>query len=548
MTLYRLLIVDDEEIITDSLYEVFSRFKPDELDVCKAYSAKEALQWMARTRIDIVLTDISMPGMNGLELSEHIRAYWPRCKTVFLTGYSNFDFIYRAIQMPNVRYVLKTEEYDKIMQTVEEVIEEIRRGNQIDRLEEQSREQRLALALLAQGDYLLHLLQESQVHCKNPEAVKEDFRSLHIGLDPTAPVVMILGRFSYPEQAAYMERIQILTASRRVWDTYLSAQVRHVEVVSKSGDTVWFIQPVHEAKDTDDQRLVRYLEGTLELVQEACLESLGLTIAFTIGAACSWEAITPQYNRLRQLQQAKVSEGLPMILLENAQSVATDSKEELRISQRVEILVAHLEADRKEKFLEGLEDVITSVIQDHLSVPRVIEAYYSLALALLSSINRRGLHEEIGDYSKLMRLDEHSSMKDALQYLSQVAVAIFNIEQLEESTSYVIDRICRYIEENLDADLSLVRLAEMSYFNPTYLSRLFKQVRGINLSEYIDQCRIARAMELLKEDELKVREVAVSVGYEAAHSFTRFFKKATAMTPQEYRDTFVVKGESSAWQ
>ena len=65
MGLLRLLVVDDEDIITDGLYEVFQRWMPDKLDVCKAYSAKEALNWLQRTRIDIVITDISMPGMSG---------------------------------------------------------------------------------------------------------------------------------------------------------------------------------------------------------------------------------------------------------------------------------------------------------------------------------------------------------------------------------------------------------------------------------------------------------------------------------------------------
>ncbi len=84
--MYRLLIVDDEEIITDSLYDVFCSLLPDELDVCKAYSGTEAIEWMSRTRIDIVLTDISMPGLNGLELIERIQGYWPRCKVIFFNG------------------------------------------------------------------------------------------------------------------------------------------------------------------------------------------------------------------------------------------------------------------------------------------------------------------------------------------------------------------------------------------------------------------------------------------------------------------------------
>src|SRR5690606_19167582 len=104
---------------------------PEELDVCRAYSGKEALAWMARTRIDIVLTDIRMPGMSGLDLSAQIVTHWPRCRIIFLTGYSEFEYAYQAIQMANVRYLLKTEGYDKVMETVREVVRELDHDHQM---------------------------------------------------------------------------------------------------------------------------------------------------------------------------------------------------------------------------------------------------------------------------------------------------------------------------------------------------------------------------------------------------------------------------------
>src|SRR5690625_1581908 len=132
--MYRILIVDDEQLITDALYDVIRQLMPDELDVYKAYSGKEALEWMNRTRIDIILTDISMPGISGLELVEQVQELWPRCKVIFLTGYDYFDYVYQAIQMKDVRYLLKTEGYDKVIETVKELIAELKN----DTLEDQT--------------------------------------------------------------------------------------------------------------------------------------------------------------------------------------------------------------------------------------------------------------------------------------------------------------------------------------------------------------------------------------------------------------------------
>ncbi|WP_338551912.1 helix-turn-helix domain-containing protein [Paenibacillus sp. KS-LC4] len=542
----RLLVVDDEDIITDGLYEVFQRWMPDRLDVCKAYSGKEALNWLQRTRIDIVITDISMPGMSGLELSDEIQMYWPRCKIIFLTGYSEFQYAYKAIQMSNVRYLLKTEGYKKVTEVVQEVMQEIHQNNQLSALVERSREQMYALEFMAQGEYIRHLLQKSHLLCHDPEVLVKEFGKLNIDLSPLIPVVMVVGHLSYPAETPYSDRSEIVNSARMIGHSYLSELTRHIGIVDKHGNLLWLLQPSEHVEERFYSHLIRYLEGTLELIQETCLESLGLTIAFTIsGASCEWEAVSQQYERLRQLHQMTITDGLSIILTDRMEQLEpANRKEDSMIAQKTELMEAYLEAGRREKFYEVVEEMTAGMLHPTCNVHRAIESYYSIALVLLSSINRWGLYHQLGDYGKLMRLDEHSSMKEGIAYLHVIADRLFKVKyngELEQTTS-VIDRICRYIEEHLSEDLSLVRLAEINYFNPSYLSRFFKQERGVNLSEYIDSCRLKKARELLRNGELKIREVSFAVGYEAAHSFTRFFKKATGITPQEYRDSFLVNG------
>ncbi|MDF2669481.1 MAG: response regulator, partial [Paenibacillus sp.] len=95
----------------------------------------------------------------------------------------------------------------------------------------------------------------------------------------------------------------------------------------------------------------------------------------------------------------------------------------------------------------------------------------------------------------------------------------------------------QYILSHLHDDLSLVRLAEVVFLSPTYLSKLYKQASGIGLSNYINEARITRAMELLKDNRYKIHEIAGMVGMESPTYFTRFFKRTTNMSPQEYRDS-----------
>jgi len=542
--MHRLLIVDDEEIITDGLYEVLSKLIPDQLDVCKAYSAKEALEWMSRTRIDIVMTDIAMPGKNGLELSEEILTYWPRCKVIFLTGHSEFDFAYRAFQMPDVRYLLKTEGYAKVTEAVRGALLDIQRSTVENMLLEQSREQKYAYEFMAQGDYMRQLLHESDSLCSEQKELMEEFGHLNIGLDPTKTVMLVLARLSYPSGMTYTERSKLLASARMIWDSLLKDHVKSIGIVDRHGDLMWFIQPGSESGGKPAVDFACYIEGVLELIQEACLSSLKLEITLTIsGASCDWTAVTQQYERLRRLQQLRIGTGICMILRDHDENMdGFSGKEAFVPSRKAEIMAAHLEAGRAEEFYSDWEQLSRVALLHNEQAQRSIEAYYSVALILYSCLNKLGLQSRLDDHGKLMRLDCHASMKEGFEYLKQTAEAIFQYKMSDERdrTSQVIDRICQYIDDHLREDLSLVRLAEIHYFNPSYLSRFFKQERGINLSEYIDTCRARKAKELLYDNDLKVREVAVSVGYEAAHSFTRFFKKVTGMTPQEYRDSLNV--------
>src|SRR5690242_15101278 len=106
--MYTLLIVDDEPLITDSLYDLFAGREELDFNVLKAYSGREAFDWMEKTRIDILLTDISMPDINGLDVHKHVSGLWPECAVIYLTSFSDFEYVQLAIRNNGEDYILKT--------------------------------------------------------------------------------------------------------------------------------------------------------------------------------------------------------------------------------------------------------------------------------------------------------------------------------------------------------------------------------------------------------------------------------------------------------
>lgn len=132
----KLLIVDDEIDVLELLEELFVYDFSRELEVHTASSAKMALKLLDMVSFDVVLTDIKMPGMGGLTFYEKIKENWSECKVVFLTGYRDFEDIYWVNKQKDVRYVLKSEDDDVIMQTVEDSFVELERQNEQKRIHE----------------------------------------------------------------------------------------------------------------------------------------------------------------------------------------------------------------------------------------------------------------------------------------------------------------------------------------------------------------------------------------------------------------------------
>ncbi len=566
--MYRLLIVDDEEIIVNGLYEIFSSLKHLDLDVYKAYSGEEAIEWLNRTRIDIVLTDIRMPEIDGLQLMKEIITSWPQCKIIFLTGYNEFEYVYKAIQHKGVSYILKTEDNDKVVDAVENAIKEIQKGIKIENLVHQAKEQMNMALDLFQKDYFLYLLHEDSAIY----AVKSQFEKLSIPMSPDLPVILLLGNIdNIPADSAYWDRIQLLYSVRLLIAQYLNTHVRNIIVMDEGYRFVLFIQPkllqVTGKMQGDTaacyEKVILFLKGTLEMIQTVCRESIHLSVSFALsGEPCRWDEVSPKYYSLCQLLNYKVGSGIEMFLIDSEiknnilnsipvteipELEASQEGLELRLRQRnLDMIESYLESGQSEKYylaLSELTEPLKSLRSKNNNL--AMEAYFKISIILLTYINRWKLTEKVAFHiglNKLMRSDRHESWEEAVGYLHELSDLLFTLQSEEQKrrADSAVEYIQNFVETHLNEDLSLVRLAEQVYLNPSYLSRFYKQAVGVNLSEFIDHARIKKAKEFLGKGNIKINEVAKMVGYETSASFTRFFKKITGNSPQEYHDMILL--------
>lgn len=558
--MYRLLLVDDEEIIVNGLYEIFNSMKNLDLDIYKAHSGEGAISWLERTRIDIVVTDIMMPGISGMQLFDEIYKNWPQCRVIFLTGYDEFDYVYKAIQHNRVSYILKTEDIDKVVTAVEKAIEDIRAEVKAEDLINRAKEQVNIALELFQKDYFIHLVNED----KSISISKSVFEQLEIKMFHDKPVLLLLGQVNnLSTDLTYWDKIQYLYSVRIIISEYLSTKILITCVLDENYRFVIFAQPKEEVfneKDSEEymaliyDKVISFLKGTLESVQTACMESLKASISFALsGQPCSWEKISKKYVSLSQLLNYKIGNDIEMLLIDNeikdnAHDSTTDDTEkydnilETVRQWKLDTIELYLESGQKDKYFEALTQLLEPLKTiRNKNCNMALEAYCKVSLSILSYINRYKLNDKIAacmDISRLMKPDISKTWEEETDYIYQLSKVIFKLQNQEQKkrADNTIECIQKYIEEHLNEELSLVRLAEKVYLNPSYLSRLYKQVMGTNLSEYIDNARIKKAKEYLEKENKKINEVAKLVGYETAASFSRFFRKITGYSPQEYQE------------
>lgn len=557
--MYRMLIVDDEPEIVESLYELFMGADFHQLDILKTYSSREAVSIVNSTKIDILLTDIRMPGINGLQLAEAAKHNWPKCRVIFLSGYNEFEYAYSAIKGDCEDYILKTENNREIIRSVENTIEKLEKSFRDSELTDKVKSRmKLAIPLLRR-DFMLNVINGV---IKPLDIIQEKLDELEISLDKDSGSLILFARTdniqnSETEKASGQEA---LMAVKLILEDALCRYQRKIVIEYDTGSLICLIQEEGDAdKAMEGGKMpkpagIAIIKGAVETAQNICRESLNITISFVLSSeSVSWDMINNKFLQLKRISDFSSGIGDEAFLTDKSFSngmfdrisSCDNDVMEYKVTniQMIGTLAKYLESGMEAEYfqlLSEISDCLRGVKSKNNNV--ALEIYYTLSTFLLSHINRWRIADAIafktGLY-KLTRADQHSSWNDAVEYLRELSNVIFETQKSDQDKMVTasIKYIQQYIHTHINEQLSLTRLAEIVYFNPSYLSRLFKKITGLNISDYIMEAKVVKAKALLAQTELKIQELAEKLGFESATYFGRKFRKATNMTPQEYRES-----------
>ena len=538
----RILMVDDEAIIVKGMLSVMEKSGLD-AEVYSALSGPEALEILSQKRMDIVVSDMAMPGMDGLELMRHIHAQWPECRVIFLSGHSEFDMIYQAIQGEAVTFLLKTEGFDRIIATIRDTMEKMERQERNQALEGELIRQQKFTRLLLRREALTSFLQGRSMVLSpvdpdgNPGADPDG----DIEINMKAPVLPLyaywdggtlgLGLTEFHEKLLTMDRI---------FRSYLCTYPIRMTFWNHHEDILWLLQPSGEL---EGNRCHLYVREHMELIQRAVERETGAILDFALHPSMiDMQELPGVYQELRcRICQGVGVPGMIALQPERQRPAASASLLPDSLIGRLRSAMEHMNRTEMEKLLADATGILGQCRD--MDDPYAQEAFMRLSGIFLAYINRWKLHGKVqfpGGLAGLTSSRGFSSWRqaaDAFMDLGHLLISLHEGDEGNRSAAIVYqirDHMARHLASPDEVTLS--RLAEITYFNPAYLSRLYHQVTGETLSDTLSRLRVEKANDMLAGGECRIGDIAQALGFSSSANFTRFYRKMTGKAPQEYRD------------
>lgn len=535
--MYSVLIVDDEKMIRDDVYGLLSMEENQELDLFMGTCGKDALHIMEQRKIDVIIMDINMPQMSGMELYDIIRERWPFCKIIFLTGYSDFDYVYKVHK--HAKYVLKAEEDEMLLEALRESLEETRHDLLLELVTDMQQEQE-GTSLYARSSFLRELFNGYVGVSQLDESLSEQ---LNININSGKKVYYVLLRHETWYSESYEKQQNAIRDCNQLLKRHFMDFMQGSFFEYNRYYMVLVLQP---RKLSKEEFIVKMLSDAAESFQKALKLNLERTVSVLIGA---------KPTMLGELLQEFVGICDRMIWLSEEELVVEDLQKEATAK---ESLPENIKQELQQKlwkldyYLNGMNErnTLDILLELQMNLQKVksmhdlfaLECYCTISAKLLGWIKRLGLYEELAFKIGIMNLYNvslHANWQDAYSYLYHVTESIFALKKqnVEKQNEDVVNRVKKYIMEHLDGDTSLYNLAEQVHFSREYLLRIFKKQEGITILQYINDMKLDMAKQLLKDSDLPIKEIADQLGFVSQGYFGRFFRNKMGMSPNAYRES-----------
>ena len=511
--MYTILVADDEAIIRQGIKVLFD-YEALGFTICgEAADGDQTLAQIRALQPDVVLMDIRMPGMTGLEVIRQARAEGYQGKVIIISSYSDFKYAQEAIRHGVQYYITKPLDEDELEQVLLGFKESFDRERQAqDASEQYRRKARAAIVrelLLGQGELTLSSAAE-------------------ISLLADGYQVVICEKYSQRTPGGLPDFGQLLRVNNQ--------DSRAFDCVSLDGLEVTLLKG--EAALQKFQVLLQCFDGEGSAPQRQQLEGVFLCFGRPVKSmsqiALSYaQALHARSRRFfcAQEQHTLGYDALP------ARLDAAPLLNKALLEEYAQRLLNYVQTFNRNKMAQTLGQLQSRLYTAPDSIASIKLFFTDLHLQIKEQMNRLYPGNSIPFYSnaQLIRtIDEADFLYEIIRFLAQRFETMMSSIGTSSRDS-VLDDILHYIDHNYTQNITLENIAPLFGYNHSYLGKIFSKKTGQSFNSYVDHVRIEQAKRLLLQDDSKVYTVAERVGYKNVDYFHIKFKKYVGQSPAEFR-------------
>lgn len=504
--LVKVIVVDDEYLAREGMKRTINWAKYGCVFCGEAGDGCEGIELAEKVRPDLIITDIKMPGIDGIHMAQKIKEKLPDCKFIIITGYDDFEYARGAVKVNAVDFLLKPVDENEFINAVEKASKECNK----------TREN----IILTREKKLLNIMRGNIEGKDNIDA-----ELLDIGVCADNILIVNFKNESY-EKYRNSEIIKSIIKKHFPDKSYL---------VECHEDKVALIVSAGIIKDSDD--ICRAIRN----IQKEIYEDKKIVITAGVSNINSIYDLSNAYNESKEALKCRMYMGKGSIIYYDKLKEENLVKWNSIIEIEKEIIIKLKACDRTEleKHLKKLYFGLFK--ENNIDYSTIKQTSIHIVLKSIDVLYEYGISPEklfdknFNIYRSTARLQ---TIKELYMFVKDVLERVLDCIKENNISAYEsgIENALNYIKEHFCENISLSDVAKVAFLNESYLSRKIKKTLGINFTEYITKLRMEKAIEYFKDPNIKITDAAYRLGYQDYRYFSQTFKKYTGYLPSEWKE------------
>lgn len=523
----KVLIVDDDDAIVEVIRDAVNWKRLEIYEVYTAHDAECARKILEERNVDIVISDIEMPGESGIELLQWYFEKGYEGKFLLLTSHESFDYATKALKFHASDYLLKpfnVQMMEMILKKNITSLEEERQKEESAEYGQWIRENMKEVKLAFWQSIISGRLQADR------KVIEDNVHIRRLDLDVNASYRLVVSKVTNLEQDEEQYGSDLV---RFILPDYhseiLCGMNENERVISYDRRGSILIVSICDAESEQTM-----LDRCKRLIRK-CGNMLEATVTCCISKPCKMDNFREVYYRLVNIQEHNVTFCGEAYL---EMQVNVEESGNISVLDLTE-MKSLLEKRDKKTLLEHLKHELESKIKLHVMSAKMLNiVYLEFQQAVYSYLANRGIQISSlfndKDSNRIVEKAEQSVI-DLIRWANYIVDKAFELEEELHRSQTVIEKINRYIHEHYKEEIGRNEIGAEFHLVPEYVARLYKRKTGQNLKDYINEYRIEQAKILLRTSDMLVSDVSAEVGIDNISYFSTLFRKNTGISPNEYR-------------